>query len=99
MPIGQPERNDSATPILDSVLAQIPHQQLELTVRMTFKAVTDAKDRLSEKITAGTLTQNDIENELRRLPNLSGIEQGQNELVRFVQWSIPGSDITTLPTE
>ena len=90
----------AATPILDSILGKLPPPRLEIEMQIRLNVVTQAYDRLSQKMEAGTLTQRDIENELSSLPaGVGGIEEGKAQLVRLVQMNIPHYDIKSLPVE
>ena len=96
------EQAAPATPILDSILAKLRPPRVEgpgLRIRPT--AVSQAFDRLSKKMEAGTLTQRDIENELNSLPAIGGFEEVEvkKQLVRLIQMNIDHYDIRALPVE
>ena len=89
----------SRTPMLDSLIGSLPPPSLDLIQVGRLIAVTEARERLSQQIQAGTLTQTAIKQELHALPNVGGIEEGKMQLLRFVQMNVPGYDIKKLPVE
>lgn len=99
MPLDQHENSDSVTPILDQVLATLPPPDFKQTQIMRFKVVTEAWTRLSPKITAGTLTQRDVERELSNFPDMGGLQEAKTQLVKLLQMNLPDYDIRKLPAE
>ena len=96
------ERRDHAaspTPMLDSLIAQLPPAGVELLVAVELTSVAQARDRLLSKIQAGTLTKKAVEDELSTLPSVGGMEAGKIQLVRFIQTNVPDNDINKLPVE
>jgi len=93
------EQATPATPILDSILAKLPPPSFEVKMQVQLNVVTEAYDRLSKKMEAGTLTKRDIENELSSLPAVGEIEAGKVQLVRRIQMNIDHFDIQGLPAE
>ena len=96
------EQAAPATPILDSILAKLPPPSLEHKLQIQFKVAEAARDRLFEKMEAGTLTQRDIENELSSLPAINGIDEEKVRIVHAVRLNLPEEyyyDIKRLPIE
>lgn len=96
------ERREQAapvTPLLDAILAELPPPSLGMEMQIRLNPVVEARERLSQKMEAGTLTQADIEHELSSLPKMGGIEEGKVNIVRFIQRNLETHDIKKLPVE
>lgn len=96
------EQTASTTPILDSILAELPVPNIRLIQTLSFPVVERAKERLFKKLYAGTLTQSDIEKELKTMPNTGGYEHVSSGLVDLIRMNLPvdySFDIKRLPAK
>lgn len=84
-----------ATPLLDSILEELPPSKLELKLRLPIPEIEKARERLSQKMNGGTLTQRDIELELSNLHD----KATQMELLERFRIDLHGNDIKTIPVE
>lgn len=96
------EQIASSTPILDSILSKLPPPKLELRQFITLNEAEQAQARLLQKFKDGDLTQTDIEQELRDLPDVGGMEDSKIYIIDAIRIHIAHHgvyDIRKLPVD